>query len=104
MKKSIIPGSDPETCYLCSRNGVGDPLEKHHIFGGANRKYSEQDGLFVWLCGNRCHRNGTLSAHRCADTARTLHEIGQRAWERENGSRDAFMKRYGKNFLEVEHE
>lgn len=104
MKKSIIPGADPETCYLCGRNGNGDPLEKHHIFGGANRKYSEQDGLFVWLCGNRCHRSGILSAHRCADTVRTLHEIGQRAWERENGSRDAFMKRYGKNFLEVEHE
>lgn len=24
-------------------------LEKHHIFGGANRKLSEKYGLWVWL-------------------------------------------------------
>lgn len=100
MKRSIIPGADPKTCYLCGRNGNGDPLEKHHIFGGANRKYSEQDGLFVWLCGSRCHRDGPLSTHRCRSTAAMLHKIGQRAWEAEKGNREEFMKRYGKNYLE----
>lgn len=104
MKKSIVPGADPHTCYLCGRNGNGDPLEKHHIFGGPNRRLSEDDGIFIWLCGSRCHRNGPLSAHKCASTVRMLHEIGQRSWEQKNGSREEFTKRYGKNYLEVENE
>lgn len=49
-------------CFLCGRNDSGDPLERHHIFGGANRKKSEKYGLVVYLCGNRCHRNGQLKA------------------------------------------
>ena len=32
-------------CWLCGRNGCGDPLDKHHIFGGTNRKKSEKYGL-----------------------------------------------------------
>lgn len=43
-------------CFLCKRNGSGDRLERHHIFGGANRWKSEKLGLVVWLCGERCHR------------------------------------------------
>ena len=41
-------------CAICGRNGMGDPLEKHHIFGGAYRKKSEKYGLTVYLCGMRC--------------------------------------------------
>lgn len=26
---------DERVCWLCGRNGNGDPLECHHIFGGA---------------------------------------------------------------------
>ena len=40
-------------CFLCGRNGRGDRLERHHIFGAANRKLSEKYGLTVWLCGDR---------------------------------------------------
>ena len=49
---------DERVCWLCGRNGNGDPLECHHIFGGAMRKKSEKYGLKVYLCGDRCHRNG----------------------------------------------
>jgi hypothetical protein len=36
-------------CWLDQRNGYADPLDKHHIFGGAYRKKSEKYGLYVYL-------------------------------------------------------
>ena len=98
MKRSILQ-TDEHSCFLCERNGNGDPLEKHHAFGASNRWKSEEDGLFVYLCGCRCHRDGPFSAHQNADPARYLHEIAQEAWEREYGSREGFLARYGKNYL-----
>ena len=32
---------EEKECFLCGRNGNGDPLDRHHIFNGANRKKSE---------------------------------------------------------------
>lgn len=87
-------------CFLCGRNGSGDPLEKHHIFGGANRKLSEADGLYVYLCGNRCHRNGENAVHKNADTMLFLHKYGERLWLKKTGKTIAdFIARYGKNYL-----
>lgn len=95
MKSIIQPEEEYKTCFLCGRNGVSDPLERHHIFGGSNRKHSEKDGLCVWLCGSRCHRNGPLSAHMNRQTADKLRRIGQSAWEKRYGTRDEFVSRYG---------
>lgn len=37
-------------CALCGKPGTYlDPLDKHHIFGGSNRRYSEKYGLVVPL-------------------------------------------------------
>ena len=55
-------------CWLCGKNGCHDPLDKHHIFGGANRKKSEHYGLYVYLCHNSCHLNGPDAAHRNLNT------------------------------------
>ena len=57
MAKSIMQ-MDWDTCYLCGRNRIADPcgLEEHHVFGGANRKFSEKYGLKIHICGERCHR------------------------------------------------
>lgn len=95
-----IVQKDTSKCFLCGRNGWGDPLEKHHIFGAANRKKSEQDGLFVYLCGFQCHREGHFAVHRNRGTMDELHSVGQRAWENKYGTREEFMKRYHKNYLE----
>lgn len=98
MAKSILqPHRD--YCFLCGKNGAGDRLEEHHIFGSANRKLSEADGLKVYLCGNECHRNGKQSAHRNADVARFLKMAAQEVWERTYGNREEFIKRYGKSYL-----
>lgn len=98
MAKSIMQRDDG-CCYLCGRNGNGDPLEWHHCLGGANRKLSEQDGLKVRICGNRCHRNGRGAAHRNAGTANFLKAEAQKAWESTYGTREEFMRRYGRNYL-----
>lgn len=95
--KSIL--QEDKTCFLCGRNGNGDPLEEHHIFGGTNRRLSEEDGLKVWLCGGRCHRCGKKSAHMNSDTSTFLKQEAQLAWESRYGSREAFLKRYGRNYL-----
>lgn len=35
-------------CALCGKPGTSlDPLDKHHIFGGSNRRNSERYGLVV---------------------------------------------------------
>lgn len=88
-------------CFLCKRNGRGDRLEKHHIFGAANRPKSEKYGLVVYLCGERCHRNGPYSTHQNKQVADYLHRYGQEKCMREqNWSVEKFVKEFGKNFLE----
>ena len=90
-------------CALCGRNGMNDPLEEHHIFGGANRKKSEKYGLVVYLCGNRCHREGAQAVHRNARTQEKLHIQGQLQAMREQGwSVEDFRREFGKNYLDNE--
>lgn len=90
------------TCWLCGKTDYGlNRLERHHIFGGVNRKKSEQYGLIVYLCGETCHRNGPRAVHRNADTMKSLHEYGQRKAMRQNGwTVDDFRAVFGKNYLE----
>ena len=56
------------TCWLCGANGCADPLDKHHIFGGSNRKKSERMGLVVYLCHHRCHIFGKKAVHQDKET------------------------------------
>ena len=53
MAKSILQ-QDEDRCFFLDHKSEDDPkhpestyqaLHKHHIFGGANRKYSEKYGL-----------------------------------------------------------
>ncbi len=100
MKKAYLQRIARE-CWLCGRNGNGDPLELHHIFGGANRKKSEELGACVYLCANRCHRNGPEAVHRNAETARRLHEYGQKLVMEEQGwDADDFRLAFGRNYLD----
>ena len=92
-----------KTCWLCGRNGAADPLDKHHIFGGPNRKLSDRFGLTVYLCHHDCHIFGEDAVHQNAETARRLHEYGQRKAMEENGwSMQDWLGEFGKNWLEEE--
>lgn len=88
-------------CYICGENHQYgfNRLEEHHVFGGPNRDWSEIFGLKVYLCGDKCHRNGKKSAHRCGETMQMLHEAGQRAFEEHHGTREEFMRTFGRNYL-----
>ena len=90
-----------EYCYLCGLlegdTSVKTPLHAHHVFGGPNRKHSEEYGLKVYLCLKH-HTEGPEAVHRNADTMQLLHIIGQQAYERVYGSREEFMKLFGRNY------
>lgn len=88
-----------KACYLCGRNGNSDRLEEHHIFNKSERKFSEKYGLKVWLCGERCHRNGKYAVHRCNETAVRLKREAQEKFE-ETHTREEFMQIFGKNYLD----
>jgi len=93
----------PKACFLCGRNGVGDPLDAHHIFGGANRKLSERYALVIPLCHDRCHENGKDAVHRNGTVAQAVHEFGQRlAMERMGWSIEEFRAVFGRNYLPEE--
>ena len=69
------------------------------MFGGAYRKKSEKYGAVVWLCGDRCHRNGTAAVHRNATNNRFLKRIFQRRiMEREHWDMDRWIQEFGKNY------
>lgn len=91
---------EDRSCFLCGRNGACDPLDSHHIFGGANRKKSEKYGLKVYLCHSRCHIFGENAAHKNSHVMERLHEYGQRKAMDENGwDTERFIQEFGKNYL-----
>lgn len=87
-------------CWLCGANGNGDPLDRHHIFGGAMRKKSEKYGLVVYLCHHRCHIFGKNAVHQNAAVMQKIHEYGQRkAMEEQGWTEEEFRQHFGKNYL-----
>lgn len=83
-------------CYVC---GKETGLHKHHIFyGTANRKLSEEDGCICYLCAFH-HNGGDWGVHFNKDLDLRLKRECQRAWEEKNGTREDFIKRYGKSWL-----
>lgn len=81
-------------CFLC---GSTQSLERHHIFGGANRKNSEKYGLVVYLC-HWCHNEPPNGVHHNINTNNLLKRYGQKVFE--NGhSHEEFMRIFGKNYL-----
>lgn len=93
MKPSIL---DTETgvCYLCGRH---TETALHHIYFGAKRKMSDQNGFTVFLCPD-CHQYAPHAVHRCRRTDLKLKAICQETYERTHG-RDDFMRLVGRNYL-----
>lgn len=81
--KSIIQ-KDESMCYLCAvleDDYSSKQTEKHHIFGGPDRRMSEKYGLTVRLCPEH-HRSGPKAVHRNQETMQFLHETGEEAYIR----------------------
>ena len=95
--KSIIQ-DNPNECYLCGRNGQADPLDKHHIFGGANRRLSEKYGLYVRLCHQRCHEYGKHAIHKDKEARLKLQAEAQEKFMENYNDLD-FLTLFGRNFI-----
>lgn len=102
-KDSILHRRDG-TCYLCmlNRDYRRHPVvHEHHIYDGRpNRQISEEEGLKVYLCVKH-HIDGPEAVHNNIKNMRILQKEGQKAYEKEH-SREEFMQRIGRNFLEEE--
>lgn len=84
-------------CFICGRECR---TERHHIFGGSNRKKSEKYGLVVDLCHD-CHNEPPNGVHFNKDTMQALHEYGQRkAMREQNWTKQDFMREFHANYLE----
>lgn len=91
--------SDYRVCFICGRNRHAGGIERHHIFGGANRKLSEKYGLVVDLC-HYCHNEPPYGVHYNAKTAEYLHRYGQeKAMKEQDWTAEEFKKIFGKNYI-----
>ena len=87
-------------CFRCGRNGSVDPLDRHHIFGGAYRSKSEKYGLVVYLCHSRCHIWDSGAVHRSAKNMLRLKRYGQlKAMSEQGWTEEDFIREFGKSYL-----
>lgn len=93
MAKSIMQSE--KVCYLSGRT---DWLEKHHLYQGANRKLSEKYGLWVYL-NHYWHNEPPNGVHFNKENMKYLHKKGQEAFEKVHGTREDFMRIFGRNYL-----
>lgn len=74
-------------------------VERHHIFGGAYRKKSEEYGFVVPLRPD-LHPNGAAANPKySADVDRYLKQMAQQYFEDHYGNRKAFIHIFGKSYL-----
>jgi hypothetical protein len=91
--KSIM--NNEKVCVVCGDTVV----HRHHIFyGTGNRKQSERYGCWVYLCP--LHHNMSLSGvHFDTELDMKLKKECQEKWEEIYGTREEFIKTFGRNYL-----
>ena len=95
MSRSII--QIKKECYITKST---TNLHKHHIFEGtANRKLSEEDGMWIWLRAD-WHNMSNYGVHFNKELDLLLKRTAQLIWqEYYNKTKEDFIKRYGKSYL-----
>lgn len=94
MTKRKITLQQEKECYI---SGAKIGLHKHHIFGGANRKWSELYGLYVWLRPD-WHNMSDYGVHFNKSLDMKLKQYAQAEFEKVY-SREEFMRLFGRNYL-----
>lgn len=83
-------------CDLCGKYGY---LERHHIFGGANRSLSEKYGLVVNLC-HECHNEPPEGVHFNSKKMLALRKWAQKqAMEHYDWDEAEFIRIFGRSYL-----
>lgn len=92
-KKSIVV-KDMQHCLIC-----GSPyIHIHHCFyGTSNRKISDKLGLVVPLCQE--HHTGNNGVHFDRQLDMLVKTMAQGAFEKQIGSREDFMRLFGRSYL-----
>ena len=93
MAKSIL--QNEKRCFI---TGSTTGLQRHHIYFGANRRISEENGFWVWLIPEY-HNMSDYGVHFDKAFDLKLKQDCQRKYE-ETHSREEFIALIGKNYLE----
>lgn len=91
--KSVFT-DDMDHCMFTGYPGV----ERHHIFGGSNRKRSEKYG-FVAPLRPDLHPNGVHAGPDAKTIDLILKMKAQVYFEERYGTRDDFIREFGKSYL-----
>ena len=91
--KSVFT-DDMDHCYF---TGTA-PVERHHIYGGANRARSEKYGYIIPLAPH-LHPNGVSAGKNAREIDLHLKQMAQRHYEERHGTREDFIKEFGKSWL-----
>lgn len=91
---SII-SNDPE-CLICKTTLN---LHRHHVFyGTGNRQISDKYGCWVYLCV-RHHNMSSKGVHYDSEYDKKLKRECQLKWEELYGTREDFIKTFGRSYL-----
>lgn len=93
MRSKSIIQKDESRCFICGRQ---TSLERHHVLGGPNRKWSEKYGLTVTLCHE--HHTGKDGAQYDKALNRSLKRLAQIAFEARH-SHEEWMEIIRKNYI-----
>lgn len=86
---------DLSRCYLCGSSA--GKIDRHEVFGAANRKKSKAYGLWVMLCHHPCHLE---KAHGDGYVMDMLHRHGQlAAMTTYKMTIEEFVKWIGRSYL-----
>nr|DAW11451.1 MAG TPA: Recombination enhancement, RecA-dependent nuclease [Caudoviricetes sp.] len=85
---------DMNHCYF---TGTA-PVERHHIWGGSNRKNSEKYGFVIPLRPD-LHPNGAQAGKNVAEIDLKLKQMAQKYFEEHCGTREDFRRIFGKSVL-----
>ena len=93
-KKSLL--QDKKECYKCKRTIA---LHQHHIYEGRNRKNSDKDGCWIWLCP-RHHNMSDKGIHFDKQFDLEVKRECEKVWlEYYKKTIEDFIKRYRRNYL-----
>lgn len=91
--KSIFT-DDMEHCFF-----TGSPnIERHHVFGGFNRKRSEKYG-FIMPLRKDLHPNGVFASEKAKELDEYMKQECQKWYEENIGTRADFIAEFGRNYL-----
>lgn len=94
-KPKSVMCKDMDHCYVCKKP---HPHVHHIFFGTANRKMSERYGYVVPLCGYH-HNMSNEGVHFNKKRDRIFKEMAQLHFEWAYGTREEFIKIFGRSYL-----